>query len=486
MKRWVVVTIAVMLGSGVALAQEAQPGNLAAAANGGQIVRATSEGTPDWAAANLLDGIIGKRGWSSELNTGVPPQEVVIDLAGEMPVTIDRVVVSLDTGPEVLYGPYWAKDVDILVSSTTADDAAFRLAGQITLARTEEKQTITLQPVSAKFLKLRVNSAQGGSPDTPINRVEVAELEVYGAGAAPLPAGGGMTPIVPTVPGGALTGPPTPGQNLGGTIGAGPAIPGQVVPVGPAGIGAPAGPVAVPPVTAGGEGPPPAVGPAGAGVPAQPYTLTPPVAVGPPGESTINITPDAVALGTPTTVPPTGPVGVTPGIGGTAAVPGVVGAGMGAPVAPPVTTPGVVGAGMGAPVAPPVTTPGVVGAGIGAPVAPPVTTPGVVETRIGAPVAPPPVTTPGVVGAGMGAPVAPPVTTPGVVGAGIGAPVAPPVTTPGVVDRSASRSSGDHARCCRGGYGSASCSSGDDARCCRPRSRSACGSGGPARRPANA
>lgn len=309
--KWLIAVLALSLLASAVWAQN-PPINLAAAANGGRIVEATSEDPPEWGAANLIDGIKGRKGWSSQLQVGAPPQDAIVDLAGDQAVLIDRVVINVETGAELLYGPYWAKDVTILISATDATELAFQPVATAALVKSGEDQTVTFNPVSARFVKLRVDSTQGGAQG---NHVEVSELEVYAAGTV-----GAAAPV---------TGP------------IGPTAVGPLGPVGP-GVGAmPTGVVPAQPM--GDQG---ALVTAGPGV-IQPGVVAQPGAVGQPG-----------VMPEPGTTPgPVAPVGVQPaGIGVVPVVPqpGVVQPGI---VQPGVVQPGIVQPGA---VQPGIVQPGIV------------------------------------------------------------------------------------------------------------------------------
>ena len=195
--RWLIALLLTPLVAVFPVGAQMGGADLAAAANGGKVVSATSEDAPEWGAANLIDGVKGRRGWSSVLQTGAPPQEVIVDLAGDEPVVIDRVVINVETGPEMLYGRFWAKDVAILVSATDAAPQSFQPVATATLEKNGKDQTIPLNPVPARFVKLRVNSVQGGAQGT---HVEVGEMEVYAAGVgAASPVGPPVTPTVTPV-----------------------------------------------------------------------------------------------------------------------------------------------------------------------------------------------------------------------------------------------------------------------------------------------
>lgn len=365
MRWWGIAPVALALSAGIAFVQPLKAQNLAAAANGGKVLSWTSqEDAKSWAAANLIDGQRRKIGssWSSPLTGGAVPQEVVIELPGGQPVEIDKVIISLNTGPPFLYSEFWAKDITVLVSATGSTPQEFTPVAQATLAKSEADQAITFAATPARFVKLRIDSAQ--SPTAP--HVELAEVEVYARGTGPAaevvpaatatPASELATP--PSAPP-ALPATPTPALPTGVTGGeAGPALPstppgagtapggtGPIIsttpdpnapvagPVPPTGVTiAPPPPVTVPstPAMPGAVAPGPGgasgLGPAPAPAPA-PVTAPTPGPVIPEGAA------PAVATPTPGAVPPVTPALPTPPVGTTPPSPVAT-----TPVPPSVTT----------------------------------------------------------------------------------------------------------------------------------------------------
>jgi len=346
MRWWGIAAVALALCAGVMSVQPARAQNLAAAANGGKVVSWTSqEDAKSWAAVNLIDGQRRKIGssWSSPLTGGAVPQEIVIELPGGQPVEIDKVVVSLNTGPPFLYSEFWAKDVTVLVSAAGSTPQEFTPVAQAALTKSEGDQAIAFGAAPARFVKLRIDSAQSATAP----HVELAEVEVYAKGTGP------ATEVVPAAapPAAETTPAPTP-----------PVVPTGPAPTPPAGVTAGDGGPALPTTLAGGAAAPGATGP------------------------TISTTPDPnapVAGPVPPTgvaVPPTPPVTVPsiPAAPGTVAPGPGTASGLGPAPTPAPAAPG--GAGTTAPAPAPEVTP---------PVVPTVPTPPV-ET---APT-PPPVTAP--------------------------------------------------------------------------------------------
>ena len=169
--------------------------DLVAAANGGKIIKATSQSDDvQWAARNLIDGLHvtyevqegkvvpkvpvdeqGRQvfGWSSKDNTF--PQEIVFAFAEEKPKLIGKVVVDpISADPQ--WTGRWVRDIEILVSETTAD-GLYRPVENFLVASKPVVQTFVFRaPVTARYVKLRINSNHG-SPKC----VSTGEFEVYEA-----------------------------------------------------------------------------------------------------------------------------------------------------------------------------------------------------------------------------------------------------------------------------------------------------------------
>ncbi len=133
--------------------------DIAQAALGGKVVGATSEyNQRDWAAANLNDG--SPDGWSSRDAT--VPQEIVFSFYQNREARIAAVVIDTATKETLNTPDRMPKHVEIWVSTTSATDG-FTKAGGARLAARPVDQLITLQPVAAKFVKIRFISNHGGS-----------------------------------------------------------------------------------------------------------------------------------------------------------------------------------------------------------------------------------------------------------------------------------------------------------------------------------
>lgn len=154
--------------------------NIAAASNGGRVVGATStfENSSEWDAKNLIDGEVynaaektGSFGWSSNHYDPITTDSVTIAFANNQIKKIGKIVLNPTTpvAPE-----RWAKDVEILVSTDTAE-GPYRTAGVVTLRRTAKPQTFLLLPVDAKYVRLVFRSNHGSDRATALGEVEIYE-----------------------------------------------------------------------------------------------------------------------------------------------------------------------------------------------------------------------------------------------------------------------------------------------------------------------
>ncbi|MFQ6131545.1 MAG: discoidin domain-containing protein [Armatimonadota bacterium] len=169
--------------------------NLVASANGGKIIKATSQfDDVQWATRNLIDGRhityvkegdntvvvvpkddLGRQifGWASKDNSY--PQEIVFAFAEEKPKLIGKVVVD-PVSADPKWTRRWVRDIEVLVSETTAD-GLYRPVDNFLVSLKEVKQTFVFRaPVQARYVKLRINSNHG-SPKC----VSMGEFEVYEA-----------------------------------------------------------------------------------------------------------------------------------------------------------------------------------------------------------------------------------------------------------------------------------------------------------------
>jgi hypothetical protein len=161
--------------SNMAHAEPAQPPavlvNVAAPEFGGHIALVTSESDhEDRAAIHLIDR--GKPEESSWSAAGPSPQEFVVGFLPGHTVQISAIVFN----PNTHTAARWAKDVEVWVSTESAT-AGFEKVGALTLTRDDVEQTITIAPVAARFLKIRVLSQYLGDDYA----VGLGKIKVLGA-----------------------------------------------------------------------------------------------------------------------------------------------------------------------------------------------------------------------------------------------------------------------------------------------------------------
>jgi hypothetical protein len=163
--------------------------NVAAAANGGRVLGATStfEDSTDWKADNLIDGQVydpvkntGSFGWSSNKYDPIKMDAVTFGFADGETKRIGKIVLNPSTplAPE-----RWAKDVEIQVSTQSAE-GPYRTAGIVTMRREAKPQTFLILPVEAKYVRLVFRSNQGSD-----RAVALGEVEMYEAISTADPTG---------------------------------------------------------------------------------------------------------------------------------------------------------------------------------------------------------------------------------------------------------------------------------------------------------
>jgi hypothetical protein len=154
--------------------------NIAAAANGGHIVSATStfEDSADWNANNLIDGKVfdvasnsGSMGWSSNKYDPITMDSVTLAFADDQTKRIGKIVLN----PTAAVPPErWAKDIEVQVSKTTAD-GPYRTAALLTLRREAKPQAFLILPTEAKYVRLLFRSNQGSDRAVALGEVEMYE-----------------------------------------------------------------------------------------------------------------------------------------------------------------------------------------------------------------------------------------------------------------------------------------------------------------------
>ena len=146
----------------------AQDRNLVAAANGGQVIKYTSERGGQWRAQRLIDEPATPSGWASA--DASLPQEIIVRLAA--PSRFNTLVFSLDRGtPE----GEWARDVSIYTADPFPTMGGWKLVATVSLARHTMDQTFTVAPTDGRFVRLLITAAQ--APDAP--RVSLGRFGLF-------------------------------------------------------------------------------------------------------------------------------------------------------------------------------------------------------------------------------------------------------------------------------------------------------------------
>src|SRR4029453_5992337 len=140
------------------LPMPAQERNLAAARNGSQVIKDTSEPGGAWRAEKLIDEHDTPGGWASA--DGSLPQEIIVRLP--VAARFNTLVFKLDSGgAESGWGPE--------ISSHPADPVppmgGWKLVATVSLARQPADQTFTVTSTDGRFVRLLITAAPAsGAP----------------------------------------------------------------------------------------------------------------------------------------------------------------------------------------------------------------------------------------------------------------------------------------------------------------------------------
>ena len=146
-------------------------GNIALLDAGAVVESVTSEHGVAYAAPFVLDGV-ASTAWSSR-NLQLP-QDIVISFFNRQSALISAVVAN--PGPKDSYVDQFAKDVEVWVSTTGPADG-FTKVGEISLRKESADQTLSLAPVEARFVKLRILSNHGDKRYVQCSDFKVIEAE---------------------------------------------------------------------------------------------------------------------------------------------------------------------------------------------------------------------------------------------------------------------------------------------------------------------
>jgi hypothetical protein len=154
--------------------------NIAAAANGGRVLGATStiDNDKDFTARNLIDGQAydpehdtGSKGWASDKFDPINMDYVTIGFKDNVIHKLGRIVLN----PSAAVAPErWAKDVEVQVSTETAE-GPYSAVAQLTLRRVPQPQSFPILPVDARFVRLVFRSNWGSDRAVALGEVEMYE-----------------------------------------------------------------------------------------------------------------------------------------------------------------------------------------------------------------------------------------------------------------------------------------------------------------------
>lgn len=154
--------------------------NIAAAQNGGRVlsVSSTLDNDKAYSASNLIDGqsynfdkATGSKGWASNQFDPINMDTVTLGFAGNTLRKIGKIVINpgVDLTPE-----RWAKDVEVQVSTTSAE-GPYTAVAQLTLKREATPQEFSILPVDARFVRLMFRTNWGSDRSVGVGEVEIYE-----------------------------------------------------------------------------------------------------------------------------------------------------------------------------------------------------------------------------------------------------------------------------------------------------------------------
>ena len=179
--------VAIAVQSTLGAAQAQQPRvfptditNIAAAANGGRIISASStlDNDAQFNANNLIDGknynaadAKSSAGWVSNRFDPLNMDTVTIGFADNAVRKIGKIALN----PVSAVAPErWAKDIELQVSTESAE-GPYQAVAQLTLRRAAERQEFVFLPANARFVRLMFRSNWGSDRAVGLGEVEVYE-----------------------------------------------------------------------------------------------------------------------------------------------------------------------------------------------------------------------------------------------------------------------------------------------------------------------
>jgi hypothetical protein len=131
----------------------AEERNLAAARNGAQVIKYTSEQGGPWRAERLIDEHESPGGWASA--DGSLPQEIIVRLPAS--ARFNTLVFDLDSGAPA---GEWARDVSIYTADPFPTMGGWKLVAAVSLARQVGAQTFAVTSTDGRFVRLLITAAQ--------------------------------------------------------------------------------------------------------------------------------------------------------------------------------------------------------------------------------------------------------------------------------------------------------------------------------------
>lgn len=159
--------------------------NIALAALGGHVVSPAEAADPQWRVSNLLDGfpvirgvgpIASSLGWAAE-HEALAPVAIVIGFREDREATIAAAVIDSASSGNLSGPGAIPKEVELLVSTTSATDGFTRVA-TATLPAAAGETMLRFPPTKARWVKLAIASTHGAAPP------QLGELQIYEAAEA--------------------------------------------------------------------------------------------------------------------------------------------------------------------------------------------------------------------------------------------------------------------------------------------------------------
>jgi hypothetical protein len=146
----------------------AQERNLAAARNGAQVIKHTSEHGGPWRAERLIDEHEAPGGWASA--DASLPQEIIVRLPAS--TRFNTLVFDLNSGASE---GEWARDISIYTADPFPTMGGWKLVAAVSLARRAGDQAFTVASTDGRFVRLLITAAQ----DSDAPRVSLGRFGLF-------------------------------------------------------------------------------------------------------------------------------------------------------------------------------------------------------------------------------------------------------------------------------------------------------------------